>query len=96
MMYDCAEKLGKSTVWQGAPFSLFFSLPLSVLLSEFRTPSKRPEVLFLCTREPENRLALLLFSCSHSLSTKPTKERKGEKHMYEKEKDNCFKKTGLE
>lgn len=78
--------------------SLFF---LSLFLSCYPSSGhhqKRPKCCVGARGSRRTGRPFFLFSCSHFLSlyhpilgrgNKPTKKRKGKKHMYEKEKDNC-------
>ncbi len=108
MMYDCAEELGKSTVWHGASLSLAL---FHTLWSRYPSSGRNAEVLYLCVWEPENRSAFLFFVlvyCSISLffshtvlffkkgrGNRPTKERKEKKNYVWERNRQVLKKTWL-
>lgn len=94
MMYDRAEELGKSTVWHGAPLSLFHSLSPTIRVQD---GIKKAEVLYLCVgaRKQASFFFSLSIASSHFLSLILSfKEKKGRgnrpkkgKNMYEKKTD---------
>lgn len=65
MMYDRAEELGKSTVWHGAPLSLFHSLSPTIRVQD---GIKKAEVLYLCVGARKQASFFFPLYCFISLS----------------------------
>jgi len=93
MMYDRAEELGKSTVWHGAPLSLFHSLSPTIRVQD---GIKKAEVLYLCVgarKQASLFFPSLLLHLTFFLSYYPLKKKKEEETGQRREKICMRKKT---